>query len=160
MSDTTSQLHFPPNRLAELLARAHGRSRQEAIQGGTMALESQRPAAMAALETLIAGLEAGPLTRSRMTKIARDADRIVTLSLYFGLFPLADAARRLWDVTVLLEGRGAFDAAALDVQIRALRLFAPGSPLLDDAQAAMVLGRIAALAAHVSHHCDGHLPGR
>jgi hypothetical protein len=37
------------------------------------------------------------------------------------------------------------------VGIRALRLFAPDSPVLDDAEAALVLGRIAALATHFSH---------
>jgi len=40
--------------------------------------------------------------------------------------------------------------AAMTVHIRALRLFAPGSPAIGDAQAAMVRGRIAALAAHLS----------
>ncbi len=160
MTGRKSRLHYPRTRLAGLLARTQGRSRTEAIRDGARALEAQRPVAMAALDALIAGLEAGPMARSRMTDMARDADRIVTLAQGFGLFPLADAARRLCDVTALLTGRDTFDAAALDVHIRALRLFAPGSPLLDDAQAAMVLGRIAALAAHVAHQERAPLPGR
>lgn len=150
------RLHFPENRLAALLTRAHGRARAEAVQGGAMRLQARRAVAMARLEELIAGLEAGPRTREALPDIARDSDRIVTLAVCFGQSALADTARRLCDAAILLRPQDRFDPAALDVHIRALRLFAPDSPLLDDAQAAMVLGRIAALAAHL----DTHLPHR
>ena len=102
---------------------------------------------MAALENLIAALEADS---RNLVRVGRDGDRIVTLAQAFGLTPLADAARRLCDLVLLLRQGGRNQPDAVTVHVQALRLFAPGSPVVGDAEAAMVLGRIAALAAHLS----------
>ncbi len=135
-----------------MLARSHGRPRADAVRDGALRLAGQREMDFAALEALIGGLEAGSPTPARLPELARDGDRIVTLALTFGLTPLADAAKRLCDMTALLRKRNSFDAEALGVHIRALRLFAPDSPLVSDTEAALVLGRIAALAAHLASH--------
>src|SRR5262249_23026009 len=122
-----------------------------AVRDGALKLEAQRATAMAALEALIAGLESRAPEPALLPEIARDGDRIITLSMAFGLMPLADAAKRLCDMTALFQHQDSFNAETLGVHIRALRLFAPDSPVLGDDEAALVLGRIAALAAHFSH---------
>lgn len=142
-----AQLLFPENALARLLARDHGRPRAQAVAAATVRLTAQQDMAMAALESLIAGLETNTGNAGQM---GRDADRIVTLAQAFGLAPLADAARRLCDLVALLQRDGRNQPEAVAVHIQALRLFSPGSPIIGDAEAAMVLGRIAALAAHLS----------
>ncbi len=122
------------------------------MRDGALRRAGQREMGFAALEALIALLEAGSPTPSRLPELARDDDRIVTLALTFGLTPLADATKGLCYMTALLRKRNSFDAEALGVHIRALRLFAPDSPLISDMEAALVLGRIAALAAHLASH--------
>jgi hypothetical protein len=151
MTRRKPRLQYPETRLTKLLARGQGRPRAEAVLAGTKRLEAQRAPAMAALEALIAGLERHPPARGLLTEISRDGDRIIALALTFGLLPLADAAKRLCDMTALFRERNSFEAEALGVHIRALRLFAPDSPILGDEEAMLVLGRIAALAAHFSH---------
>lgn len=150
MTRNIARLFFPENHLAALLDRAHGRPREVAVAAATVRVQAQHEMAMAAIEMLIAGLEAHDTTGSMPDSIGRDADRIVTLAQAFGLSPLADAARRLYDLTAMLRLRNRRAPDALAVHIKALRLFAPDSPLVGDAEAALVLGRIAALTAHLS----------
>jgi len=150
MTTSTARIFFPENHLAALLDRAHGRPREAAIKAATIRIQAQQEMAMAAIETLIAGLEAHDPACSTPDSIGRDADRIVTLAQAFGLILLADAARRLCDLLAMLRLRSRRAPDALTVHIQALRLFAPDSPLLGDAEAALVLGRIAALTAHLS----------
>ena len=90
------------------------------MRDGALRRAGQREMGFAALEALIALLEAG--------SPARDDDRIVTLALTFGLTPLADATKGLCYMTALLRKRNSFDAEALGVHIRALRLLHPTAP--------------------------------
>lgn len=147
-----ARLLFPENHLATLLQRAHGGLRQDAVAAATVRVQAQRAMAMTAIEALIGGLEAHDARAANLTDISRDADRVVTLARAFELMPLADAARRLCDLVAALRLRGRHAPDALRVHVQALRLFAPGSPVVEDAEAALVLGRIAALAAHLSAH--------
>jgi hypothetical protein len=142
-----ADITHPRIALTGLLARGHGRPRAEAVAAATVRLDAQREMAMTAITALIDGLE----TRTGdLAAMGRDADRVVTLAQTFGLTPLADAAKRLCDLTALLRLRRRPAPEAVSVHVQALRLFAPGSPALHDAEAALVLGRIAALAAHLS----------
>jgi hypothetical protein len=152
MTKKAARLSHPDIALNRLLARGAGRPRAEAIAAAAVRLTAQQAMAMTAIGALIAGLE----TQSEdLARVGRDADRIITLAEPFGLAPLADAARRLCDLAAMLRARGRHAPDALTVHIQALRLFAPGSPALDDADAALVLGRIAALASHVSSPLSG-----
>jgi hypothetical protein len=144
---TKARLTHPDIALVRLLARGSGRPRAQAVAAAAVCLTAQQDMAMAAIEALITGLETHG---EDMARIGRDADRIITLAGPFGLAPLADAARRLCDLTMNLRARNRQAPDALAVHVQALRLFAPGSPVLGDADAAMVLGRIAALASHLS----------
>jgi hypothetical protein len=141
---------FPESRLADLMQRANGRLRADAVAAATVRVQAQQEMAMAAINSLIAGLEAQDTSEGETGSIGRDADRLVTLAHAFGLAPLADAARRLCDLVAMLRLRGRRAPDALAVHIQALRLFAPDSPIIGDDEAALVLGRIAALAAHLS----------
>lgn len=155
MKKNTARMLFPETRFTRLIQRANGRLRQDAVAAATVSLLAQEQMAMAAIESLIARLEAHDTTGSDAASIARDADSLVNLAHSFGLIPLADAARRLCDLVAMLRLRNRRAPDALTVHIQALRLFAPDSPLVGDAEAALVLGRIAALAAHLSSPLSG-----
>jgi hypothetical protein len=150
MSKNAARLFFPENHLATMLERAHGRPREDAVAAATVRLQAQQEMAMAAIQGLITGLEASDVREP--DRIGHDADRIVTLAEAFGLAQLADAARRLCDLVAMLRQRNRRAPDALSVHIQALRLFAPDSPIGEDTEAALVLSRIAALAAHLSSH--------
>ena len=150
MTRSKARIFFPRNHLAALLNRDHGQSRETAVAAATGHLQAQQEMAMAAIQTLIAGLEAHDPAASMPGSIGRDADRIVTLAQSFGLIALADAARRLCDLVTMLRLRNRHAPDALAVHIQALRLFAPDSSIVGDTEATLVLGRIAALTAHLS----------
>ena len=144
MTKTAARLSHPDIAL--------NRPRAQAVAAAAVRVAALQDMAMTAIEALIAELETcgGDLAR-----IGRDAHRIITLAEPFGLTPLADAARRLCDLAAMLRARNCHAPDALTVHVRALRLFAPGSPALGDADAAVVLGRIAALASHLSSPLSG-----
>jgi hypothetical protein len=92
-------IHFPKTRLSELVKRAGGISRDDAVEGAMQQMESLRDESNAVLETTIATLEAiaqtalkkGKCSRDQILEILQHGDQMVTLAGTFGYGPLGIA---------------------------------------------------------------------
>lgn len=117
----------PEGRLAALAARPGGLSREAAVARAAARLAGQREPALAALEGWITALEqhVADARPDGFADLRRLADRIIAAAAAYEMDALAAGARRLADLVQLFERRGAVQAAALGLHVRALRLLAP-----------------------------------
>src|SRR4051812_41373493 len=93
--------HFPKNRLAELVGRFGGISREDAVAAAAQELEVMRPQSDKAIIATIAELEkivTGATKRcddAMIKELLPHCDQIVTLAGTFGYVALDKAARSL-----------------------------------------------------------------
>ena len=93
-------IHFPTTRLSEMVKRAGGISRDDAVEGAMQQMESLRgesdnviEATIAALETIgQAALKKGKCSREQMHEILQHGDQLVTLAGTFGYARLVSQA--------------------------------------------------------------------
>jgi hypothetical protein len=155
MSAGSKKTFFPKTRLSQLAARPGGVTRDQAIANAAEAMEEMREECTGAIETAIAALEAilyaarGRLSEEQMKDILRHADRVVTLAGTFGYGLLDTAVRSLCDVTDGMLPAQACDVAPIAVHVQAMRLMAPGSAKLSEAEAGHVLGELSKVRAHL-----------
>jgi hypothetical protein len=136
--------YLAPGRLSELVARPGGLSRQQAIEAAQENLEALRGQSTDILEGLIADLEnvidakAQPVAE-KMQQITELGDRIANVAGTYHLSLLAEASKRLCDLAIAMAERNVLFEDALAVHMRALKLFSPHNPPMQEAAARMVL---------------------
>jgi hypothetical protein len=156
MAKTKKKIFFPKIRLAELVARGGGISRDQAVEGAKSQLEEMRGKAdieiqrsIAAMEVIVGAQKTAPLDSEKMTAILRHADQIVTLAGTFGYEELDVAAKSLCDITDGLLRGGQYDHKPIAVHVHTLRLLGPGAPAsLSPEHAQILLGELAKVSAY------------
>ncbi|MBV9046538.1 MAG: hypothetical protein JO167_12360 [Alphaproteobacteria bacterium] len=158
MAKSKKKIFFPKIRLAELVARGGGISRDQAVEGAMKTLEDMRGKAdleiqrsIAAMETIVGAHKSDPLDVDKMTAILRHADQIVTLAGTFCYEELDVAAKSLCDITDGLLRIGQHDHKPIAVHVHTLRLLAPGAPAsLSPEHAHILLGELAKVSAYLN----------
>jgi hypothetical protein len=147
--------HFPETRLAKLAARPGGLMRDIAIENAMQSVEAMRAEGdeaikreMDEIDKIMAGVQNNRIPADQMKMVLHRADLIVTLSATFGYEPLARCMRSLCDVADGLLTGGRDDGAPISVHVRSMRLLAPGSAALSQAQVEVVLGELAKILTH------------
>jgi hypothetical protein len=148
--------HFPKIRLAELVGRFGGVSRDEAIAQAKKELEAMRGESDEVIETSLKTLEGvvyAPAERNRyseaqLKQILVLCDQIVTLAGTFEYRALDQTTRSLCDVADGLLRSGRPDIASIHVHMRALRMVSPKAPALSDDQFAVMLAELKKILAH------------
>jgi len=149
-------IHFPTTRLSEMVARAGGVSRSDAVEGAMAQMESMRGESDNVIEAAISAVEAvalaasarGKFTKAQMLDILRYGDQIVTLAGTFGYAPLDIASRSLCDVTDGLLGAGLDDPAPILVHVQAIRMMAPRATPLKTEEIEKILAELKKVSAH------------
>jgi hypothetical protein len=149
-------IHFPKTRLSELVKRAGGVSRDDAVEGAMQQMESLRGESDAVLETTTAKLEAvgqaalknGKISRDQMLAILQHGDQIVTLAGTFGYGPLGIATRSLCDIADGMIRAGSADIAPILVHVQAVRMMSPKSAALTPEEVDKVLAELTRVLAH------------
>jgi len=151
----TVMTFFPETKLAKLAARPGGLMRDIAIENAMKSIESMRGEGdeaikreMDEIDKILAGMQNNRIPADQMKQILHHADLIVTLSATFGYEPLARCMRSLCDVADGLLNGGLDDGAPIAVHARSMRLLAPGSVALSQAQVEVVLGELAKILTH------------
>ena len=150
MSRAITKIHFPRTRLAELVARSGGMSREQAVEAANASAESLRELAFQTIEITIRDIEAGVacaknnrLDAAGMKEILDHADRLVTMTSMFELDMLEEVLKSLCDVIAALTAQACEDAAPILVHVQAMRLLAPGGAELDIEPARHILSNLA-----------------
>jgi hypothetical protein len=151
----TVMTFFPETKLAKLAARPGGLMRDIAIENALKSIESMRGEGdeairreMDEIDKIMAGVQNNRIPADQMKMVLHRADLIVTLSATFGYEPLARCMRSLCDVADGLLTGGRDDGAPISVHVRSMRLLAPGSAALSQAQVEVVLGELAKILTH------------
>jgi len=143
---------FPNLRIAELVDRFGGLTRDEAVEAATQLVEALRPQADQEIHSAVVLLETG-ITVAEMEN-GSDAsiralfplcDRIVTVAGIYGYAALDKASRSLGDLLVGLICAGKRDIASIQVHVRTIRLLALNSVALGEEQIATMLSELAKL---------------
>lgn len=148
--------HFPKIRLAELVGRFGGVSRDEAIAQAKKELLAMRgesddviEASMKTLEALIyAPAERNRYSDAQLKQILVLCDQIVTLAGTFDYRALDQTTRSLCDVADGLLRSGRPDIASVHVHLRAMRMVSPKAPPLGEEQIVMMLAELKKILAH------------
>jgi len=145
-----SRIFLPPSNLKEQLSRPGGKSRDEAVRAAIAGVEALREESMGAIDTAIQAVEAaaqqghdGKLSEANLKDVLKNADEIVELAGTFQLENLDAAGRSLCDLVGLLLKTSPYPAAPIAVHARALRLFAPGRPILSEIEIEMIFAELA-----------------
>ena len=149
-------IHFPKSRLSELVARAGGVSRSDAVAGAMAQMETMRGQSDGVIEAAISAVEAialaacgrGRFDTEQMLDILRHGDQIVTLAGTFGYVSLDIASRSLCDVTDGLLRAGLDELAPVMVHVQAVRLMAPDATPLKPEEDQKILAELQKVAAH------------
>ena len=149
-------IHFPKTRLSELVQRAGGISRDDAVEGAMQQMESLRGESDDVIETTIAALEAigqaalkkGKCSPEQMREILQHGDQMVTLAGTFGYGPLGIASRSLCDMADGLIHAGSDDVAPILVHVQAIRMMAPRSAALPPEAVDKVLAELTRVLTH------------
>lgn len=151
----TVMTFFPETKLAKLAARPGGLMRDIAIENAMKSIESMRAEGdeaikreMDEIDKIITGMQNNRIPADQMKMVLHHADLIVTLSATFGYEPLARCMRSLCDVADGLLTGSLDDGAPVAVHARSMRLLAPGSAALSQAQVEVVLGELAKILTH------------
>jgi hypothetical protein len=146
---------FPQTRLSELVKRAGGISRDDAVAGALECLETVRSdcdgeirRSMDSIEAIVAASDGKSLHASDMRSILQLSDQIVTLAGTFGYQALDKVMRSMCDVTDGLLQARLSDAAPIRVHAQAMRLMAPGSMVLSAGETDKVLSELAKILTH------------
>lgn len=155
MTRATKMIHFPVTRLAELVARNGGVTRDHAVEEAKKSIEGLRDLALETIESALKEIEATvygakrkKLEAAKMREILMQADHIVTMTGTFGLETLEAATKSLCDVVDGLMTRGSDDAAPIMVHVQTMRLLAPGSTALNEEQVQHLLGELTKVRTH------------
>jgi hypothetical protein len=145
-----ARIFLPPSSLKEQLSRPGGKTRDDAVRAAIAGVEALREESMGAIDTAIQAVEAaaqqghdGKLSEANLKNVLRNADEIVELAGTFQLENLDAAGRSLCDLVGLLLKTSPYPAAPIAVHARALRLFAPGRPILSETEIEMVFAELA-----------------
>jgi hypothetical protein len=149
-------IHFPTTRLSEMVKRAGGISREDAVEGAVQQMESLRGESDDVIEATIATLEAighaalkkGQCSREQMLEILQHGDQLVTLAGTFGYGPLGNASRSLCDMTDGMMRAGSRDIAPILVHVQAIRMMAPRSATLPPEAVEKVLAELTRVLTH------------
>ncbi|HEY0301937.1 MAG TPA: hypothetical protein VGC36_11410 [Rhizomicrobium sp.] len=150
------KVYFPKTRLTELVARAGGMTRDDAVDGAMKTLESMRAESDGEIRHAIAAMEdiafarnaSGLLDNAQMLAIQRHADQVVTLAGTFGYASLDAAARSLCDIADGFLRTGLRDVKPIAVHIQAMHLMAPGALALSPEHSETMLGELAKVTGH------------
>jgi hypothetical protein len=149
-------IHFPKTRLSELVKRAGGISRDEAVEGAMQQMESLRGESDDVIESTIAALEAigraalkmRRCSRDQMLEILQHGDQMVTLAGTFGYGTLGIASRSLCDMADGMMHAGSDDIAPILVHVQAIRMMSPRSAALAPKEADKVLAELTRVLTH------------
>src|ERR1700722_4055452 len=131
----------PDTRLAALISRPGGRSRDLAIAQANQQVELLREPYANIIDELIKQLEVDAARRDQpplehLMALQGSADRLITLGGSFNLLFLVEAAKRLCDLTATFVRLGIVDQGSIAVHIHAIRLFGPLSQAIPPEAAA------------------------
>jgi hypothetical protein len=146
---------MPDTRLAALVGRPGGRSREMAIAQADQQVELLREDYAKIVDELIGQLETDAARRDRppaesLATLQRSADRIITLGGSFNMLFLVEAAKRLCDLTETFARLGIVDQGSVAVHVHAIRLFGPLSPAIPPEAAADLLAELHKVYQHFS----------
>jgi hypothetical protein len=166
MAKAKKKIFFPKTRLAELVARAGGVLRDDALDGALKTLETMREqadgqirAAIAAMEDIVFAPSTGnALDDEQLLAILRHADQVVTLSGTFCYAALDAAAKSLCDISDGLLRAGMHDRQPVAVHVQTLHLLAPGNMTLAPEHAEKMLSELAKVNAHFNFDSLAALP--
>ena len=143
-----TKVYFPKIRLAQMLARPGGITREEALSAATSNVRAISGEGDREIETAIRTIEkiataaGSSISKEQLARILEEADQIVTLAGIFKYSWLNMATRKLCDVADGFLQAGLSDIAPILVHVRALRFFAPSTTALSEAQAKVVLSEL------------------
>jgi len=151
-------IHFPTTRLSELVKRAGGISRDDAVEGAMQQMESLRGESDDVIETTIVALEAigqaalkeGKCSREQMLEILQHGDQMVTLAGTFGYGPLGIASRSICDMTDGMIHAGSHDIAPILVHVQAIRMMSPRRTALAPEAMDKVLAELTRVLTHLN----------
>lgn len=148
------------NRLGDLLSAEGGVTRDEAVAEASRLVEVERGTAdsdicdeIAAIEVLVArnAFESRPASDVDVQTLLHHAACLLTLTGTFGFCALDGVVKSFCD---LLKGMMPQKERSLDpivVHVQAMRLFAPGAPVLSRDEAEQILGELGRIVVHL---CD------
>jgi hypothetical protein len=149
-------IHFPKTRLSEMVQRAGGVSREDAVEGAMQQMESLRGESDDVIEATITALESvgqsaqqrRKCSREQMFEILQHGDQLVTLAGTFGYGSLGIASRSLCDMTDGMLRAGSDDVAPILVHVQAIRMMAPRSAALPPEAVDKVLAELTRVLTH------------
>jgi len=144
-----------------MVTRPGGIRRDEAIAEANRRVEAMRGPSMEVVHTLIETLDgvfgdAALATSRRLAEMRRIAGQIITLSETFGLAHLAEATKRLCDLTSALLDREKDNREVLKIHVRAVRMFSPKQNSLAEDASRAVLDELTLLLRHLGVDVGDH----
>jgi hypothetical protein len=160
------KVHFPKTRLTELVARAGGMTRDDALDSAMKSIESMRAQSDAEIRNSIAAMEdivfargAGDtLEQEQIAAVQRHADQVVTLAGTFCYDALDAAARSLCDIADGLLRAGLNHRQPIAVHVQTMHLMAPGVMTLSPEHSEKMLSELAKVTGHFNFGSLGATP--
>jgi hypothetical protein len=150
-----TRIFLPPNALEALLSRPGGKTRDEAIDDALAGIETLRDISIEVIERAIEAIEVAArqggqdtLNADELEHVAHNADIVISLAGTYGFANLDTAGRSLCDLIRALLKIAPCPAEPVVVHARALNLFAPGKPAMNDEEARTVLAELAKFLAY------------
>lgn len=155
MTAPTPKITQVPNRLAVLLKKPGGVTREQALQDASGRVEKLRARFVEAVPKEITALEAmlavyGPSVPAEgLEALLNRAGQILTLSGTFNLDTLDVVVKRFCDFAIaMLDQKIDAAAAPLHVHLRAMRLVSPGAPSISAGEIEHMMSGLARVHSH------------
>jgi len=144
-----------PNRLGQLLRKPGGIPRGLALKAADTNVERLReefvdaiPNEIVALEAILTACGGQQISADDLDNMLRRASQILTLSGTYGFDRLDTVVKRFCDLALGMIEKGITDVAPVSVYLRAMRMVAPGSVEISEAEVAHILDGLSAVQSH------------